>query len=266
MKRRKSAREFDKYAYYRKAVQSPEMDCEFISDTYKELRGTRPRVLREDFCGTFAICCEWVRSHKDNKAIGIDLDPEPLNYGRQNYLTELKPVQQARLKTYQASVLTAQVPKVDVIAALNFSFYLFKSRLMLRHYFKQALRGLKGKGLLIVDCFGGPSCMEAQEDKTKIGGFLYFWEQKNFNPITHEALFHIHFKRKGEAKREKVFTYDWRMWSIAEIREIMMEAGFTRTHCYWEGTKRNGDGNGEFKRAEDGEECDAWVSYVVGEA
>jgi len=268
-RRKKSAKklpEFDKYEYYRKAVQSPLVDCEFVSDTYKELRGSRPRVLREDFCGTFAICCDWVRQHRDNKAIGIDLDPEPLCYGSTYYLSELKPEQQSRVKTLQASVLTVAAPKADVIAALNFSYYIFKSRMMLRQYFKSALRGLKPKGILICDSFGGPACMEAVEDETKIDGFLYYWEQANYNPVTHEALFYIHFKRKHEAKREKVFTYDWRMWTIPEIREAMMEAGFRRTWVYWEGTKRNGDGNGVFKRAENGEECDAWVAYIVGEA
>lgn len=265
MKRRK-LREFDKYEYYRKAVQSPEVDVEFISDTYKELRGTRPRLLREDFCGTFAICCSWVKDHRDNKAIGIDLDPEPLDYGRANYLSQLKPEQQKRVTTLQSSVLTVDTTKVDVIAALNFSYYLFKSRLMLRQYFRRALRGLKKNGLLIVDAFGGPACHESVEDKTKVGDFYYFWEQKNFNPISHEALFHIHFQRKGERKREEVFTYDWRMWTIPEIREIMMEAGFKRTHVYWEGIKRNGEGNGIFKRAESGEECDAWVVYIAAEA
>jgi SAM-dependent methyltransferase len=259
-------KEFDKYAYYKRAVQSPEIDAEFLYDTYKELRGKRPRVLREDFCGTFAICCEWVKNSRENKAIGIDLDTEPLEYGRTHYLPLLKPEQRKRVHTLQGSVLTAQPPKADIVTALNFSYYLFKSRLMLRQYFARALRGLKPKGLLIVDAFGGPSCHEAQAETTKVGGFEYIWDQTNYNPITHEALFHIHFKRKGEKKREKVFSYDWRMWTIPEIREAMLEAGFRRTHVYWEGTTRSGDGNGDFKRAENGEECDAWVVYIVGEA
>lgn len=269
MKRRRRSKklpEFDKYAYYMRAVQSPEVDAEFIQHVYKELRGKPARILREDFCGTFAICCEWVKDHRENRAIGLDLDLEPLEYGRTNILSQLKPEQQKRVRTVQASVLTADVTKADVIAAMNFSYYLFKSRLMLRQYFRRALAGLKPRGILICDAFGGPACQEAVEDKTKIGGFLYFWEQVNFNPISHEALFHIHFKRPGEAKRKKVFTYDWRMWTLPEVRECMMEAGFRRTHVYWEGSKRNGEGNGVFKRAENGEECDAFVAYVVGEA
>lgn len=256
---------FDKYAYYRRAVQAPDVDCEFLSDTYKELRGSRPRVLREDFCGTFAVCCEWVKMHRENRAIGVDLDPEPLEYGRVHNLTELKPAQQDRVMVVNGSVLTAQPPKVDVITALNFSYYLFKSRLLLRRYFMRALRGLKPRGLFIIDCFGGAACQEANEEKSKIGDFYYYWDQVGFSSVTHEAMFHIHFKRKGERRREKVFSYDWRMWTIPEIREVMLEAGFRRTHVYWEGSTRSGRGNGIFTRTENGDDCDAWVAYVVGE-
>jgi hypothetical protein len=264
--RRKAKAPFDKYFYYNRAVQSPDVDCEFISDCYKELRGRRPQILREDFCGAFAVCCEWVRRHKKNRAIGIDLDPEPIDYGKTHYLSQLKSEQQGRVEIVQGSVLTSRVEKVDVVLALNFSYYLFKSRLMLRRYFTMARKGLKPKGLFIIDCFGGKDAQEANEESNKFKDFTYYWDQTNFDPVSNEALFHIHFKLKGEKKRrDKVFSYDWRMWTIPEIREVMMEAGFKRTHVYWEGTTRRGDGDGNFKRVEKGEECDGWVAYVVGE-
>ena len=262
MKRNK---EFDPYAYYFKSVQGPEADCEFVSDTYKELRGTRPLILREDFCGTFAVCCQWIKQGKNNRAIGLELDPEPLNYGRKHYLPKLKADQQKRLQLVEGSVLTASPPLADVVIAFNFSYFLFKSRLMLKKYFKQARKGLKPGGLLIVDAFGGEAALEPNEEKSKIGNFHYYWDQVSYNPINCEALFHIHFKRKGEKKREKVFTYDWRLWSLPEIRETMIEAGFTRTHVYWEGTNRAGYGNGDFKRTEEGDDASGWVAYIVGE-
>lgn len=261
----KPKKDFDRYFYYHRAVQAPDVDCAFVAKTYKQLRGDDARTLREDFCGTFAICCEWVKRSRDNRAIGIDLDQEPIHYGREHYLSKLKSDQQKRVQIFQDSVLTAEVNRADVIAALNFSYYLFKTRLLLRQYFMRARRGLKPKGLLIADCFGGKDCQEGNEEKTNYPGFTYFWEQTNFEPIHNEALFHIHFKRKGEKRREKVFTYDWRMWTIPEIRETMLEAGFTRTHVYWEGTTRSGAGDGNFKRSEKGDECDGWVAYVVGE-
>ena len=67
-------------------------------------------------------------------------------------------------------------------------------------------------------------------------------------------------------KIEKVFTYDWRMWSIPELREMMRETGFRKTRVYWEGTARNGEGNGRCSASVDkGEECEAWIAYVIGE-
>jgi len=263
---KKKKQPFDKYAYYIRAVQSPEVDCQFTMDAYRELRRGRPHVLREDFCGTFAICCEWVKRHKLNRAIGIDLDNEPIEYGKKHYLSALKPEQQSRIQILQDSVLTARVPKADVILALNFSFYLFKSRLLLRQYFARALRGLGPDGIFIVDCFGGTDSQESNMEHTKFKDFTYFWEQRGFDPVTAEAVFDIHFRLKSEKKpRRRVFTYDWRMWTIPEIRETMSEAGFKRSHVYWEGTTRDGRGNGVFKRTEEGEECDGWVAYVVAE-
>ena len=263
--KKKTQKPFDRYYYYHRAVQSTEVDCEFVSNTYKELKGKRPHDMREDFCGAFALCCEWVRRNKDNRAYGIDLDNEPLTYGRENYLPRLRPEQQKRVKTYQDSVLTAKIPPVDAIIALNFSFYIFKSRMMLKRYFKRAHTGLRRDGLLIVDCFGGSDCQSANEESTIFPGFAYYWDQDSFDPVTNEGLFHIHFKRTGEKRRERVFSYDWRLWTVPEIREAMLEAGFKRTHVYWEGTTRSGDGDGKFKRVETGEECEGWVAYVVGE-
>lgn len=261
----KSQKAFDKYWYYIRAVQAPDVDCEFIRDTYKELRGKPARLLREDFCGTFAICCEWVKMHKDNRALGVDLDIEPLSYGREHYLTALSSAQQKRVRPFHGSVLTAELPTSDVVIALNFSYFLFKSRLLLRRYFSRVRKSLRKDGLFIVDCFGGSDCQLVNEEKTRFPKFDYYWDQTSFDPITNEALFYIHFKRKGERKREKVFTYDWRLWTIPEIRETMLEAGFKRTHVYWEGTTRSGQGDGNFKRTEKGEDCDSWIAYVVGE-
>ena len=256
---------FDRYLEYRRAVQSPEVDCQFVSDTYKELKGRRPRILREDFCGTYALCCQWVRRNKGHRAYGIDLDNEPLQYGHEHNLIGLKAEQRSRLQTIQGSVLTAKVPLADVEIALNFSYYIFKSRMVLRRYFKRALLGLRRDGIFIVDSFGGSECQGANTEHHNIGNLIYYWEQASYDPATNGAVFNIHFKRKGEKKRENVFSYDWRMWTIPEIRETMLEAGFRRTHIYWEGTTRAGDGDGDFKRVDKGEECEAWVAYVVGE-
>ena len=127
---------FDKYDYYRKSVQSPETDAEFFYKTYKEIRNKKPKVFREDFCGTFLISCEWIKYHKNNQAVGIDLDPEPLAYGFENYYPNLSKTERERLQLIQANVLDRGLPEADIIAALNFSYFLFKDRETLRKYFK----------------------------------------------------------------------------------------------------------------------------------
>lgn len=263
--RRASAQRFDKYAYYKRAVQAPDSDVEFLRDTFRELKGVQPRTLREDFCGTFSICCEWIKLNKTFEAHGVDLDSEPINYGMANYLPKLTPAQRERLSIHQSNVLSPDLPRADIICAMNFSHYIFKERAVMTAYFRNCFATLKKDGILVADCFGGSKCQEANEEVTDRKDFKYYWDQEFFDPVTNFATFHIHFKPTGGRKIERVFTYDWRMWSIPELREMMFEAGFRKTHVYWEGTAKDGGGNGIFTRTEKGEECQAWIAYVVGE-
>lgn len=258
-------KDFDKYKYYSASVQSPYTDVEFIRGAYRELRKRDPVTLREDFCGTFMISCEWAKLNSKFVAYGVDLDLEPITYGRANYLPRLDPSQQERVKIRQGNVLDKGLPKVDIVAAMNFSYYIFKTREGLKAYFKNCFETINRDGIFLVDCFGGSRCQEANEEVTEHKHFKYYWDQESFDPVTNEAMFHIHFKPNGKKKIKNVFTYDWRMWSIPELREIMLEVGFKKTHVYWEGTTRNGDGDGNFKRTEKGEECEAWIAYIVGE-
>ena len=256
---------FDRYFYYMNSVQSPDSDSDFLLRVYRDLRNDVPQILREDFCGTFAISCEWVKLHKSFRAFGVDLDPEPIAYGLSHYKSKLKPDEQARLNIIQSDVLKPNLPRADIIAVFNFSCYFFKVREQMVTYYRQCLKRLKSGGLLVIDAFGGPLCEEPNIDKIRYRGFTYFWEQASFEPISRNAKFYIHFKRKGERKRSKVFRYDWRMWTLPELREMMGEAGFSKTHVYWECTNRNGSGNGQYRRRETGEVCGAWVAYVIGE-
>lgn len=256
---------FDKYDYYTKAVQSAEGDVVFLRKTYKELRKKDPKILREDFCGTFALSCEWVKLAPKFQAIGLDLDPEPLEYGKLNHLPKLKPDQQKRIQLKEANVLNPGLPVVDLAIAMNFSYFVFKSRDLMKKYFTNVYKSLRKDGVFIVDCFGGSQCYEAIEEPTKHRSFTYYWDQTGFDPVTNRALFYIHFKPKGQKKFERVFTYDWRMWSIPELRDLLTEVGFKRTHVYWEGTTRRGEGDGIFTRTEKGEACLSWIAYIAAE-
>lgn len=255
---------FDKYELYRKSVQSAENDVQFLRETYRELKGKQAKVFGEDFCGTFALSTEWIKLSPSFEAVGVDLDPEPMEYGKHHYLTKLKPEQAKRLKLIEGNVLDPHLPKADIIGAMNFSYFCFKSRDLMKKYFANAYRRLNKDGIFLVDIFGGSQCYEPIEDMIKHDSFSYYWDQVSFDPVNNHALFYIHFKVKGK-KVEKVFTYDWRLWSLPEIREIMQEVGFKKTHIYWEGTAKDGSGNGVFTRTEAGESCQSWIAYVVGE-
>lgn len=256
---------FDRYEYYRKSVQSAETDVVFYRDTYKDIRGKLPTTFREDFCGTFGLSCEWVKLHKNFKAVGVDLDPDPLVYGRERYLTQLNTDQQRRIEIIQKDVLSPKLPKSDLVVAANFSYFCFKTRLRMKEYFMKVKKSLNRDGIFMLDCFGGSLCQDGNEESTRHKDFTYYWEQVDFDPITHRAHFYIHFRPHGKPKIERVFSYDWRMWTIPELKDILEEVGFKKTSVYWEGTKKDGTGNGVFKPTNVGEACLSWIAYIVAE-
>ena len=260
---------FDKYFYYNLSVQSADADVEFFDRVYKELRsGKKAQSLREDFCGAFDICCEWVKLDSDKRAYGVDFDSEPLEYGKRSYIPRLSEPQKQRVELVKGDVLETPLKSVDITCAVNFSYFIFKERKVLKEYFQRVYNSLNENGVFVMDCFGGSQCQESNEEETEYEDekFSYFWDQDSFDPLNNNAVFNIHFKRFGEAKRQKVFTYDWRMWSIPELKDILEEVGFKKTDIYWEGTDEDGEGDGVYTKVKDGEkgeECEAWVAYLV---
>ena len=63
----------------------------------------------------------------------------------------------------------------------------------------------------------------------------------------------------------EAFTYEWRLWTLPEIKELMLEAGFSKVTVWWEGTDEDGDGDGEFTADEVGEACEGWIAYLTAE-
>ena len=258
--------EFDKYDYYKRSVQTPDVEAEFLTKTFKELRGNAPAKCREDFCGTFAVSCEIAKLDSSVEAYGVDIDEEPIKYGEEKNLSLLNEEEKRRVHVSQGSVLDAgALPESNLAFALNFSYFSFKERRVLKSYYENVYQSLSSDGVFVMDCFGGSQCYEANEEETEHeeDGFSYFWDQESYNPITNEAQFYIHFQRDGEGKREKVFSYDWRMWSIPELRDLLLEAGFKDVKVYWEGTDDDGEGDGVYTETKQGEECESWVAYIV---
>lgn len=245
-------------------MQAAEDDVPFVSRLYKKERKKLAMSFREDFCGTFWLCSEWVKSHPERTALGVDISKSTTKYGEKKHAALLTADQRSRLKVLNRDVRKVDKHHFDLICALNFSYFIFKSRDALRSYFKSARESLNKGGIFLLDHFGGPLNMNPQEEYRDCDlpdgkRFRYYWEQATFNPISNEAKFHIHFVTPDRVRINKAFTYDWRMWSVAEIREIMIEAGFPQTKVYWE---YNGE---DFKPSEKGEDdCDVWICYIMG--
>jgi SAM-dependent methyltransferase len=252
-----------KYEYYERSVQNAESEVDFMTAEYKRHFKKKALTFREDFCGTAAISCDWVKRDKNALAWGIDLDPEPIMMGKKRHYSKLNADQQSRMKYLKENVLKASAPNVDVICAFNFSYFIFKQRHDLLKYFKSVRKSLNKKGVFFIDLFGGPESQKLVTDTKNIpGGLKYYWQCQKFNPITHDCLFAIHFKDKT-GKHENVFTYEWRFWMLPELLDLLKEAGFKKVVPYWEGDDEVGSGNGEFDPATDAENSDAWVSYIA---
>jgi cyclopropane fatty-acyl-phospholipid synthase-like methyltransferase len=252
-----------KYEFYEASVQNAEGEVLTIQEKYKELRHKEPRVLREDFCGTGTLMCEWVKLHRDNFAYGVDLDSEPIAIGKDRHWSKLKESEQKRVKYLEGNVLDTKTEKADIIVAFNFSYFVFRARQDMVNYFKNVRKNMEKDAVFFLDIFGGPDSQTLMEEETEYNKFSYFWDCVEFNPITHECKFAIHFKPKKEKKIKNVFSYSWRFWTLPEIRDILIDAGFKKTVVFWEGDDEDGEGNGEFTQTEQVENCLSWVSYIA---
>jgi SAM-dependent methyltransferase len=255
----------DIHELYEQSVQAVDLEVEFLQDTFRLLRGREALSFREDFCGTASASCEWARSGPTRHAIGVDVDASVLAWGRRNRVARLPEAARARVKLLNDDVRTVVTDPVDLVGAFNFSYFCFKTRDEMRNYFERVHSVLKPDGVFFLDAFGGPEASDLQKEKTKMDGFTYVWEQAVFEPVTGRIVCHIHFKFPDGSKIKRAFTYDWRLWTLPELRELLIEAGFSRVRVYWEGDDGAGGGNGEFKEHATGEADLAWIAYLVAE-
>ncbi len=259
----KIAETADKYKLYIEAVQCVEADIDFVYEIYKERVGKRPKKLKEDFCGSFAAAVEFVSRSKKNTAVAVDLDKEVLEWGRKNILPRLDGSEE-RLEIIRDNVLNVSEPKVDVVLAMNFSYFLFLTRKELKAYFKNAYKSLKKNGLFFLDAYGGTESIDVCEEEKECDGFTYVWNQYKFNPISSRALNYIHFKFPDGSAIEQAFAYEWRLWTLAEIQDILAEVGFRDIGVYWEGwDEEENAGDGNFVLTTETENCQGWVCYIV---
>ncbi|HIM99426.1 MAG TPA: class I SAM-dependent methyltransferase, partial [Gammaproteobacteria bacterium] len=241
------ANQADRYVLYEKAVQCVEAEIDMVDETFQSLRSRTARILREDFCGTANTSCEWVQRRDDNQAYAVDLDKKVIRWGEKHNIAKLNDDAASRIHLLNDDVLTVDVPPADMVLAMNFSYQIFKTRSQLRNYFGQVYTALVGDGVFFLDAFGGYETYREMEEETEHDDFTYVWDQARYQPVTGNILCYIHFTFPDGSKINRAFAYDWRLWTLPELQELLTEAGFARTQVYWEGTERkSGEGDGVY--------------------
>ncbi|KAJ1737776.1 hypothetical protein LPJ72_000182 [Coemansia sp. Benny D160-2] len=235
-----------------KTSRHKDKECE--DDTDGEYVGRRQAYsLREDFCGTAVLCMEWVSSSPSatRYAYGVDIDPEVIEYacehtiGRDSHgLTS-----DDRIKLVCADVFDVHgddskvqgnkhtgnrtVPRTDIIASFNFGICYFHKRQDLVRYLKHSLGNLNDFGLLFCDLFGGHEAVRSGISRVRnVGTFRYYFRQGNFDMLRNTTRFSLSFRMQDGSMLKDCFTYDFRVYSLCELREAMLEAGFDDV-CVW---------------------------------
>jgi len=258
-----SAKTADRHVLYQLSVQDAAAETGFLNRVFQKLRGRAPATLREDFCGTALLCAEWVK-HRNRTAVGIDLDRRVLAWGKAHNIAPLGDRGKC-VRLLRRDVRARTPGPFDVTVALNFSYFIFKKRDELRDYFRGVRRSMAGDGLFVLDLYGGYESWEPMREPRRLKGFTYIWDQAEVDPVNNGVVNHIHFKFPDGSKMLRAFTYDWRMWTLPEIREVLDEAGFSSSTVYWEDADPDGEGTGTFRpRAKVAQEA-AWIAYVVAE-
>lgn len=237
-----------RYDLYELCVQSPTALVPFL----KAVHGGEPTRLGEDFCGTAALSRRWVIETPMGSAVGVDLDPEPLKIAAQQSPKEVGP----RLKLIKGDVLKLNSAKLnaggamDLIFVGNFSIGEIHRREDLVKYLRACVKRLakparkKPGGVFVCDIYGGETAfVEGALERTHPGPptdpalrIKYTWQQRSANALTGMVENALHFRtvRAGVVEQEftDAFVYNWRLWSVPELREAMLEAGFKDTEVY----------------------------------
>jgi len=217
----------DRHELYEQAVQSPAMQARFIRSLHSA-PAEQPVTLGEDFSAAGAIARAYVELHPGAGAVCVDLDGHALDRLRELLDTAYA----SAMTTRCADVFDADDP-ADIIAALNFSLCEIHSRDRLVAYLRHARTRLNPGGILVADLYGGADAMAVGESEEELpGGVRYVWEQRHADPLTGRVVNAMHFHLPtGETLRD-AFLYDWRLWTVPELRDAMTEAGFTSTEVH----------------------------------
>ncbi len=236
----------DRFDCYEACVQSPRHVAAFLRAAHAD----EPTVLREDFCGTGAISLRWIedgrRRDERVRALGVDIDPEAIARARERGAPYAPDARFA-----QGDCAGDDSPfageGADVVFVGNFSIGYIHRRDALVHYLRCARERLDraaggfGGGVFVCDTYGGAGAFRLgtlNRRHVSRGREIvhYTWAHEEADPATSMVLNSISFRVEvdGEIIREfpRAFTYHWRLWSIAELRDAMHDAGFASSEVH----------------------------------
>lgn len=258
------AAKLDRFALYELAVTNPIPLARFLVAAH----AGDPRVLREDFSGSGALCRGWCALAPDARAIAVDADQAPLR----------RLAGADRVRAVVADVMACHA-KADVIAATNFPLGYWHTRKELVAYLAHARTCTAPGGIFACDLYGGSDAFRHGANSVSLRGpsaerIRYTWEQRSADPMTARVFNAIHFRisppsrRTGAARPVELrdaFTYDWRLWSIPEMRDAMLDAGWASVDVYDSlGDAIDQDGRVYLRPLEPGDALDdPYVVYLI---
>jgi hypothetical protein len=262
---------------YELCVQNPTALCALL----RAIHGNNPRKLGEDFSGTAALSRAWVGTVDGGTAVAVDHDPVPIERARGV----------ENLHAILGDVRTASEPgtaDVDLIWVGNFSIGELHNREQLLIYLRHARHRLNAGGAFVCDTYGGESAFLtgevhryhpvpneiAQQLGLPAGARVrYTWHQREADPLTGIVENALHFRVEigGHVEHEvtDAFVYHWRLWSVPELRDAMLESGFSAVECYAQLPDAiDEEGNAYVKPIENADEelDDSFIVCVAGRA
>ena len=249
----------DRFDLYELCTQTPERDVALL----RAIHGGAARVLGEDFAGTAALARAWVRAVRGGRAVAVDRDAEPLRSRAAD----------ARVRTIVADVRRVAA-RADLLVALNFSLCELHERRDLVAYLRHARRRLARGGVFVADLYGGEGAFEVGRQRERHRGprgerVLYEFEQRSADALTGRVVDALHFEVAGNGRRRTrlrdAFVYDWRLWSIPELRDALRDAGFAGSAVYSRFEHaRDGRGRVHVRPLRDSRELGAtWCVFVA---
>lgn len=291
-----------RHELYERCVQSPRHLVPFL----RAVHGGEPCVLGEDFAGTAALSILWADRSDDCRAVAIDLDDEALRHhpGHPRVLRRCMDVMEANDPADVIFVGNFSIgyrrSRAELVAYLKHA----RGRLATNatepgasatgrsldapHDFRRPVAHAPGSvgrtahhapGVFICDTYGGESAFltgQVHRDHWIPEGphadkrIRYTWEQRHADPLTGMVTDVLHFRvEKGGVIEQEIFdafVYEWRLWSVPELRDAMLEAGFTATEVYAKTADAvDEEGNAYVLPIEDPDELDdSFIVLVAG--